>query len=67
MFIEEKNEGIPCKVLKCKYYDISYEQNCSAGDRDDNPFLPFCDIYEPERKITNRWKEKRKYIGGVND
>ncbi len=49
-YAQEKSAGINCASFKCRFYDDTdiYDQRCSAGDSDDNPFLPYCNNYTPE-------------------
>jgi len=47
----EKTEGCNCSNHKCSFYDEKCEQNCRAGDEDDNPYLPYCGSYIPDKKV----------------
>ena len=47
-YITEKQEGLNCTNYNCKFWDVEYEQNCSAGDEYDNPAIMACDKYIPE-------------------
>jgi len=47
-----KSEGCNCCNNGCFYYDDTgkFDQRCSAGDRNDNPYLPKCKKYIPYLK-----------------
>lgn len=46
----EKSEGRNCVNFNCHFWDDTgaYEQRCSAGDGNDDPYIEECDKYTPE-------------------
>ena len=57
-----KTEGRNCDNLDCQYWDDSgkYEQMCSAGIDDDDPYIEECNQYIPEKiKLEGRDEEER--------
>jgi len=63
---EEKQNGVNCANYECRYSDGLYEQNCSAGDENDNPAIVGCRAYIPLSRcvLTSRASGTAKQPAG---
>lgn len=53
-----KSAEISCVNTKCKYWNNLFSQNCSAGTKNEGPFIEYCSNYIPERdKILEMEKD----------